>query len=365
VICLAKISAAQEITKKHDRHVNMITYVPDYAVILTRRCAFSCGYCDFASTPSAQPPSRKAFQRMLRTAMRLGAHQITLVAGESIDNHPEIVSACRYYGYASWYDYVRALCQFILQRNGRALFLPQLDIGPIPYPELRKMRDVVPSMRLMLHSADDSLQDRPAHMLAPQKVVAQRIAALEDAGHLEVPVVTGITVGIGESKSSWGLAAQLVTDLNRRFGNVQSFVVRPFTPLRFSVMARQAPVEDATLLEAIVAVRKRLDRKIILAAELQERMHLVPAAVEAGVADLGPFRLGTSERIDFDLPAGIEALRDEAVKSSLQISPRMPFIEIYARRHELPRHIKANVARSRDLSRKVFLPARIAPSPQG
>lgn len=309
------------------KSLKIITYVPDYQLILTRRCALACGYCNFPNTASVLPPSKKQLQRMLRLALRVGANQITLTAGEGIDELPEIVSACRYYGFRSWHDYLRNLCGLILNASESHVLLPQLDVGALPPAELPKLRSTAPSVRLMLHSADDSLMRKPAHSHAPHKHPQQRLGALEELGRSRIATVTGLTVGIGEAAASWGRAARVVSELQRRYHHIRAFVLKPFFPMQFSPMAQCPPVSDETLLQAIQEVRKELDESICLVAKLQQRMHLAVPAIQAGANDLGPFHLANSERIDFDLPPAIERLRQELADNNVQLCARVPFFD--------------------------------------
>lgn len=335
--------------------MDVVTYIPDFQVFLTRRCAMRCGYCNFGTTPTTLPPSKKRLQQMLNIAGRLGACQITLTSGEGIEELPEISSTVRYYGFTNWYDYVGGLCRATLARNGRYLFFPQVDIGPIPPAEIPRLRQVAPVVRLLIHSADDSLQYQPAHLDAPDKRFAARMAALEHLGRFEMPGVTGIQVGIGESQSSWVDAARAVSQLNKRYGHIQCFVIKPFFPQRFTRMANHPPVSDEAVLEAIRVVRAELDPSIVLGAELQSRMHLLVEAYKAGARDMGRIVVGTSDHIDFDSSAEMESMHELAKRSKIQLCKRMPFLAGFLRSHELPQHVKSNVDRFQRLSDKVFL----------
>src|SRR5687767_2391119 len=100
------------------------TYIPEFQVVLTRRCGFNCGYCNFPSTPSPVLPSLKQFSRWLRMAARMGATQITLSAGEGIERTRDITSTVRFYGFESWGDYLAALCSSVLEFSGERVLFP-------------------------------------------------------------------------------------------------------------------------------------------------------------------------------------------------------------------------------------------------
>lgn len=335
-----------------------VSFISDFEVFLSRRCAYSCGYCNFPQTPSSTPPSRKSLRALMQTAGKLGAHQMTLSAGEGIDQWDEITSASRYYGYRGWYDYIRGVCQFVLQRNGNTLFFPVLDIGPIPWPEMRRMRDSVSAVRLMLDSVDPRLMTEPAHRGSPRKFLDRRLPALETVCSANIPLVTGILVGIGECEDSWGHAARLVSDLHSRHGNVQSFAVKPYAPAPYSPMANVPEVDDRTYLNALRHVRNNLHDGITLCAEIGTRLALLPEVAAMGVTDIGTVCLGTSDRLNIDTRSAVQELMENP--DGVQLVQRMTLADDFAARKALPEAIAANVrrfghvlARSRGLDRIV------------
>lgn len=320
----------------YNRFVYPVTYAPDFQIVLTRRCAFVCGYCNFPQTPSPMPPSRKAVRRLLRTASRLGASQITLSAGEGISETEEILSVSRYYGYTSWWDYLRGMCSTVLETRGPRPLMPVLDVGAIPVSELRLTREYVAAVRLMLHSGDEKLMRTLVHGHAPQKAPAQRLSALEELGRWNIPVTTGILVGIEESSESWIRTVRVVNGLYARHGHIHNFVVQPFTPLPFSPMALHPPVSDGMLIRAVGDIREALDPRITLTVELQNRMHLAPATIRAGASDFGSTRVGSSERIEFDIMRALDDARQSLLEYGIDLQERSAVLDIYAESGDLP-----------------------------
>ena len=289
----------------------VISHAPDFQIVMSRRCASACGYCDYPVAPSPQPPSFRAIRRLLRRATRLGAAQVTLSAGEGIENLPEIVSVCRYYGHATWWDYLRAACVAVIEERGQRVMLPVLDVGPIPATELARVREVVGSVRLMLDSGDERLLSTAAHGRAPVKSPVRRMAALEDLGHWKVPVTTGVIVGLGEDAASLDRAVRAVNGLHGRHRNIQNFVLRPFVPVARTPMERHPAPCDTRFLAAVAEARAILSPEIALTAELPaSRMAMAAAVLAAGATDLGSFRIGGSERIEFGAPDALDTARD-------------------------------------------------------
>jgi FO synthase len=292
-------------------------------------------------------PSRKELRRQLRTASRLEANQVTLTSGEDIDNFQEVVSVCQYYGYRSWYHYLQAMLEQVIEGAGSRPVIAELNVGTMPFVELLRLRDTLPLVRLMVHSADDSLQHKPAHMCSPHKTLDARLRALDELGQLGIPTVTGITVGIGESERSWERAASMVSQVHARHGHVQGFAVVPFYPIRFSAMQDSPPVTDEVLLKSVAAVRGGLDSSITLSVEIQRRLHLVCDVARAGACDLGEIHLGGSDYVNLDLPAAIEEARLEARKHGYTLKPRTALMNGFVRRRKLPAEIENLLERQR------------------
>ncbi|PKO19357.1 hypothetical protein CVU37_03975 [candidate division BRC1 bacterium HGW-BRC1-1] len=320
-----------------------ITFISDYRVYLSRRCAHRCGYCNFQQTPANLPPSRKAVRALLHTAGRIGAHQITLTSGEGIDQWDEISSACRYMGYRGWYDYVHAMARFVLQQRGHHLFFPSLDVGAMPWHELRKMRDAVANVRMMLHSIDNNLQTEIAHRDAPHKCLERRLAALEEMASVGIPMVTGIQVGIGESEETWGQTARIVSDIHRRHGSIQNFVVSPFEPQPYSLMAAYPPVSAEVFLRAVRTVRDNLHSSILLSPEIGRSIELLPDLDQMGISDIGSVTLGNSEHLDLDIRSAIHHIMIDP--SGVDLKQRMALCEDFIARRALPEDLTNNIQR--------------------
>lgn len=322
-----------------------VTYTPDFEIVLTRRCSFACGYCNFPSTPSPLPPSRRALKRLLRRASRLGCSQVTLTAGEGIDRLPEIANVCRYYGHESWWDYIGALCAQILAAPGPRPLMPVINAGALPNSEMRRLGEVTAAVRLLIDSGDERLLKTEVHGHSPHKDPTRRLAALEDLGRAGMTVTTGIRVGIGGRPEYWTKTARIVSGVHVRHGNIQNFVIQPFNPAPFSAMALHPPVADGTLIRAVASVREALDPSIPLTLELQGRMHLAAAAIRAGTSDFGAVRLGSSERvIEVDALAELDDARHNLGELGIHMEERPAIFPDVAAQRQLPRSIREQMA---------------------
>ncbi len=326
-----------------------VVFTPAYEVFLSRRCAFSCDYCNFPNTPSPLPPSPKTFRSYLRTAQRLEAWQVTLTAGEGIDQMPEILSAMRYYGFRSWYDYLFELCRLTLEAKGRQPLTPVLDVGAIPTRELKKLQPVVPLVRLLLDTVDP-VAGAIVHAKAPQKNPILRTLALKDVGKAGIPLVTGIRIGIGESPESWLEAVRIANEVQDQYQNVAAFHVLPFVPQQYSVMADAPPVTNETYQQAVRSIRAHLDRSIALVAEVHHRMALAPESVISGAFDFGPIRIADNERFDVDMLNAVNGVGELLSRINVEMECVPALRESYVRDHRLPRSVEENLERFKHIN---------------
>lgn len=307
----------------------VFTYVPEYQVVLSRRCVYTCGYCNFPQTPSPFPPSPKQFRQKLRLAARLGATQITLTAGEGLEKVREIQSTVRYFGFNRWADYLQALCEAVMECRGPRVLFPVLDVGRLCFGDLRQMANTVSSVRLLLEAADDSLLHKPAHEGAPHKSMEERTAALSELGRLNIPTVTGIRVGIGESPESWALAAQRITGIHRRYRHIQQVVIVPFQPVQFSEMSICPPASPTLIREATAVMRRALDPRLPLSVEFCDRPANADEYLAPGSHDFGCVRLGSTDRVNVDAPKAISDLQQKLAANGDTLEQRLPWSSEY------------------------------------
>lgn len=326
-----------------------VVYTPSYQVILTRRCAFSCSYCNFPNTPSPMPPSPKIFRSYLRTAQRLGAWQITLTSGEGVDHLQEIASAMRYYGFRDWYEYLEELCRLTLTAKGKQPLTPVLDVGAIPMRAVKRLAQYTPLVRLMLDSVDPDLAT-VVHAQAPQKSPILRTLAMKDLGKAGIPLITGIRIGIGESHASWLRAIDIANEVHKEYGNVAAFHLVPFVPQNHSPMANEPPVSNDLFKSAISTVRDHLNSQITLVAEVHHRLALAPEAVVSGAFDLGPIRIANNERFDVDMLNAVNAVSDLLSRINVSMESVPVLREAYLKEHRLSDMIEQNISRFQTLN---------------
>ncbi len=207
-----------------------ITFCFCHTLILTRRCAYRCGYCDYSTTYSRPLPPRKAIRKSLRRAIDAGSSQFHLTGGEGISEDPETLSTINYYGFKTYIEYLQTVCEIALSaHNGTGIF-PVLQLGGFLHEQLLQIKGLIPCIKIMLESVDSGLLYQASHEHASSKSPEERLEDILEAGRAGIPTTTGILVGIGESPASRMLSLKVLAEAHKRYGHIQNIVISRFRP---------------------------------------------------------------------------------------------------------------------------------------
>jgi FO synthase len=177
---------------------NIISYSRKVFLPLTNLCRDYCGYCTFRRDPGSPGAHTMMPEEVLRVAKQgeqLGCTEALFSLGDKPEAlFPEMRRALRELGYKSTLHYLEAMCELVLRETW---LIPHANPGLMSVEWLRRLRDVSPSLGLMLETTNATIA---AHAdRTPDKAPAKRLAVIEEAGKLEIPFTTGILIGIGES----------------------------------------------------------------------------------------------------------------------------------------------------------------------
>ncbi|MEX2479632.1 MAG: radical SAM protein, partial [Gammaproteobacteria bacterium] len=157
---------------------NGVTYSRKIFIPLTQLCRDVCHYCTFAQAPKrlAEPyMSLEAVVELAREGQRLGCKEALFTLGERPElRYAAARKALAALGYASTLDYLRAAADAVYTSTG---LLPHMNPGTLSAAECAMLREVSPSMGIMLESASERLcaKGMPHHG-SPDKQPAVRLA---------------------------------------------------------------------------------------------------------------------------------------------------------------------------------------------
>src|SRR6185295_9583055 len=137
-----------------DRHKGRtVTFSPKVFVPLTNLCRDFCGYCTFRKAPGepgAKTMTLDEVLRVVRQGKALGCTEVLLSLGDKPEAiYPEMKKFLTERGHQRTLDYLYEACGVILEETG---LLPHANAGVMGRGDLQRLKEVNPSMGLMLES---------------------------------------------------------------------------------------------------------------------------------------------------------------------------------------------------------------------
>ena len=317
------LRAARMLRDAHKGHT--VTFSKKAFVNLASLCRDTCSYCTYKSEPGQQKlslMSRAQVRFLLGEAARFHCVEALIVAGERPEQaYPEARAWLAENGFSSTAEYAVHCSE---QAEEAGLF-PHTNIGNMTHREMSELRKTNPSVGLMLESSSERLsgKDMP-HELAPSKNARARIAVLEDAGDLHLPITTGLLIGIGETEKEIVDSLLAIRKIHHRYGNIQEIIMQNFAPKPDTPMALAQRPKPEYFTRAIALARLAMPDM-----NIQAPPNLSPGActrlLDAGINDLGGISPLTPDYVNPEFPwPAIASVERECAASSFQLQCRFP-----------------------------------------
>lgn len=302
-----------------------VTFSKKAFVNLASLCRDTCSYCTYKSEPGQRKlslMSRAQVRFLLGEAARFRCVEALIVAGERPEQaYPEARAWLAENGFSSTAEYA-AYCSEQAEMSG---LFPHTNIGNMTRREMSELRKTNPSVGLMLESSSARLSGKGMpHELAPSKKPRARIAVLEDAGILRLPVTTGLLIGIGETVEETVDSLLAIREIHRKYGNVQEIIMQNFAPKPDTPMALARRPKPEHFTRAIALARLAMPDM-----NIQAPPNLSPGAcaklLDAGINDLGGISPLTPDYVNPEFPwPAIAAVERECAASSFRLQCRFP-----------------------------------------
>ncbi len=308
------------------RRPHYLTYSRKVFIPLTQLCRDVCHYCTFAKTPKrveAPYMSLEAVLTEVRRAKSLGCNEALLTLGERPEDRYEAArKALDEMDCKTTLDYVERVAGAIYTETG---LLPHVNAGNMNEDQMRRMREVSPSMGLMLESASERLcAPGMPHFGSPDKNPVVRLQTIETAGRLQVPFTTGLLIGIGETRLERIEALIALRDIHARYGHLQEIIIQNFRPKPDTLMRDAPPASTQELLWTISAAR------VIFGAEMKIQAPPNLSATEldtlatSGIDDWGGVSPVTPDYVNPEAPwPEIELLAECAERAGFALVERL------------------------------------------
>ena len=236
----------------------IVTYSRKVFIPVTTLCRDRCHYCTFVDTPAQLRKLGKPVYmdedeilRLAREGAALGCKEALFTLGDRPeDRWPDAREWLDAHGYDSTIDYLASLARRVTAETG---LLVHMNPGVMLPGELERLREVSPSMGMMLETTSTRLWAEPGqvHYGSPDKEPSVRLRVLEDAGRARVPFTTGLLIGIGETLRDRAESLLALGDLAERHGHIQEVIVQNF---RAKPRTAMRGVPDAGTEEYLAAI---------------------------------------------------------------------------------------------------------------
>ncbi len=303
-----------------------VTFSPKVFIPLTRLCRDFCGYCTFRQAPSEAEHLYMSPEQVLdvaRAGQRMGCTEALLTLGERPEQrYPEAAAWLAQSGYATTHDYLKAICELILEETS---LLPHSNPGTMSRREMEQLRESNPSMGMMLESTSDRLhQPGGAHEFAPSKRPSVRSKTLENAGKLKIPFTTGILIGIGETRTERVESLLAIREMHRRYGHVQEVIIQNFRAKENTAMEDHLDPSTEDLLWTVAASRLILGPEVNVQVPPNLSYDNYQVCLQAGINDWGGISPVTIDYVNPEAPwPPIIELQRRTAELGFELRPRL------------------------------------------
>jgi FO synthase len=300
----------------------VISYSRKVFLPLTNLCRDYCGYCIFRRDPGqigAHTMTPEEVLAVVRQGEALGCTEALFSLGDKPEAiFPEMQETLQRLGYRSTLHYLEAMCELVLRESS---LIPHANPGLMSFEWLQRLRDVSPSVGLMLETTNASIA---AHLDAIDKVPSQRLAVIENAGKLGIPFTTGILIGIGESLSDRVDALFAIRNLHQKYGHVQEVIIQNFRAKPGIPMAKE-PEPTMDDMVRTIAVARLILHDVNIQAPPNLSSSDYPQLLDGGINDWGGISPLTPDFINPEAPwPHLRDLQQKTNAAGFTLKQRLP-----------------------------------------
>ena len=312
---------------------NVVTYSRKVFIPLTHLCRDVCHYCTFAQVPRKLKAPYLSVDEVLDIAHRgaaLGCKEALFTLGEKPElRYKAARQGLEALGFETTLDYLHHVARKVLEETG---LLPHLNPGNMTPVELARLREVSPSMGIMLESTSERLcaKGMPHHG-SPDKVPAVRLKTLADAGKARIPFTTGILIGIGETRRERIESLLAIRAIQAEYGHIQEIIVQNFRAKPETRMAQAPEPNLDELLWTIAVARLIFGPEMSIQAPPNLSPGVLPRIVGAGINDWGGVSPLTPDFVNPEAPwPHLDELARETALAGKHLHERLTLYPTYA-----------------------------------
>lgn len=284
---------------------NVITYSKSLPMVLSRMCRNNCPYCGFHRKDNVVVPYSTI--RVAKDARGKGAREVLFVSGERPDKSPHIRATLDLWGFDSYISYVYTVCELAFLEG----LIPVVEAGFLSPVELKQVSEVAALVKIMLDTVDSKLA-RTMYKNSPGKKEELRFKSLQWTGKLKFPTITGLMVGIGESKSKRIETLEHIAKCHKEYGHIHEVLIQDFVPEPNTPFERKKAPDKRLIIDTVEMARSILPEDVPVTVNMENHMSILDELINAGVRDLGRLTCGQP------LLSGVEPVDINVIKERVE-----------------------------------------------
>ncbi len=305
---------------------DLVSYSPKVFVPLTQLCRDVCHYCTFARTPRHLPAPYLTPEQVLdiaRQGAAAGCKEVLFTLGDQPElRYASARRALAELGFTSTLAYLEHVAERVLRETG---LLPHLNPGLMAAADFARLRQVAPSMGLMLESTAERLGARGGpHFGSPDKQAARRLRSLELGGAARVPMTSGILIGIGETRRERIASLLALRDLHDRHGHLQEIIIQNFRAKPGTRMQHHAEPAMTELYWTVAVARLIFGAQMSIQAPPNLATGDLGLLIQAGINDWGGISPVTPDHVNPEAPwPHLQRLREQTAAAGKSLVERL------------------------------------------
>ncbi len=272
---------------RNSNHKNIVTFSKKAFFNIVNLCRDTCSYCTYKAEPGESKLSLMSIndvQMLARLAKKYKCTEALFVTGERPEQtYQEAKDWLKEEGFSNTAEYLTHASEIALKEG----LFPHTNAGNLTKTELAQLQKTNVSMGLMLENVSERLTEKGMpHHDAPSKYPKSRLAVLQNAGELGIPMTTGLLVGIGETSYEIIDSIFAIKKLDDKYGHIQEVILQNFQPKPDTFM-NAFPSAEEDYFKMVVA----LTRIILPQMNIQIPPNLSPSSYQSflsvGINDWG------------------------------------------------------------------------------
>ncbi len=309
----------------------IMTYSRKVFIPLTNLCRDTCSYCTYKKEPESPDVTMMNPEQILDIAekgKKANCTEALFVTGERPEQkYPEARHWLRSMGYSSTVEYIIHMSELVLKKVG---LLPHTNAGNLTREEMIQLKEVNPSLGLMLENVSERLcSPGMPHELAPSKHPKARLKTLETAGKLRVPFTTGLLIGIGETPEELIDSLFTIKRLHERYGHIQEIIIQNFSP-KINTPLALAPIPTIDYMLRAIAIARIIMPQMNIQIPPNLNPNRYSIFFKAGINDFGGVSPVTVDHVnpEFSWPKIVD-IKNTSERNGFKFKARLPIYPEY------------------------------------